>query len=302
MGENQNYKLISRFVRPIHSVLKIFQPPGGSVDCNRWPHATGRDSPFPASDSPNEIAFSFKKTSKEIIVRVQKTIVRPLVCLTVLALTVSAFAADHRNFIIVGRQVMVKHPSKVITPTVWKNEPTLTTIAGNLSDFPFGVFFALYNYYVTGPNNTIGVPEYWQGVPFTPSANIKAMEVDASVVHAEGTNEVVLSLYNDANGLPGKAIHTWHVKNLAGFGSCCQLAIGKSKAGIALTKGKQYWVVAKTDSSNSDVFDGWDLNTTDMRAHPLASYCSGTTTQCGNNNNKWFPGSAILPGFAVQGK
>jgi len=235
-------------------------------------------------------------------VRVTKTIVRLIVCFAVLALAVSAMAVDHRNYTIVGRQVMVKHPSKVITPNVWKNDPALTPIAGNLSDFPFGVFFSLYNYYVTGSNNTIGVPEYWQAVPFTPSANVKAMEVDASVVWAEGTNEVVLSLYNDVNGLPGKAIHTWHVKNLGVFGSCCRLATGKSKSGISLTQGKQYWVVAKTDSTNSNVFDGWDLNTTDMRAHPLASYCSGTTKQCGNNNNKWFPGSAVLPGFAVQGK
>jgi hypothetical protein len=235
-------------------------------------------------------------------VRIKKAIVLPLVSFTVLTLAVNALAADHRNFTIIGRHVVVNRPAKVITPNVWKNDPALTTIAGNLSDFPFGVFFALYNYYVTGSNNTIGVPEYWQAVPFTPSANVKAMEVDASVVWAEGTNEVVLSLYNDAKGLPGKAIHTWHVKNLGGFGSCCKLATGKSKTGIALSQGKQYWVVAKTDSTNSDVFDGWDLNTTDMRSHPLASYCSGTATQCGNNNNKWFAGSAILPGFAVQGK
>ena len=234
--------------------------------------------------------------------RIKKAIVLPLVSFTVLTLAVNVWAADHRNFTIIGRRVVVNHPAKVITPNVWKNDPALTTIAGNLSDFPFGVFFALYNYYVTGSNNTIGVPEYWQGVPFTPSANVKAMEVDASVVWAEGTNEVVLSLYNDAKGLPGKAIHSWHVKNLAGFGSCCQLAIGKSKTGISLSKGKQYWVVAKTDSTNSDVFDGWDLNTTDMRSHPLASYCSGTATQCGSNNNKWFAGNAILPGFAVQGQ
>jgi hypothetical protein len=227
--------------------------------------------------------------------------VLPLVSFAVLTLAVNASAADHRNFTIIGRHVVVNHPSKLVTPTVWR-DPALTTIAGNLSDFPFGVFFALYNYYVTGSTNTIGVPEYWQGVPFTPSANVMAMEVDASVVWAQGTNEVVLSLYNDAHGLPGKAIHTWHVKNLANFGSCCQLAIGKSNTGIALSQGKQYWVVAKTDSTNSNVFDGWDLNTTDMRSHPLASYCSGTATQCGSNNNKWFAGNAILPGFAVQGK
>lgn len=242
------------------------------------------------------------KNPKEIIVKVRNAIVRPLICLAVVALAVSAVAADRSNYTIVGRSVVVKHPAKVITPNVWKNDPALTTIAGNLSDFPYGVFFALYNYYVTGSNNTIGVPEYWQGVPFTPSANFKVMEVDAAVVWAEGTNEVVLSLYNDANGLPGKAIHTWHVKNLANFGSCCQLAVGKSKTGVSITKGQQYWLVAKTDTTNSDVFDGWDLNTTDMRSHPLASYCSGTVTQCGSNNNKWFAGSAILPGFGVQGQ
>lgn len=233
--------------------------------------------------------------------RIKKTIVRPLVCFMVLLLAVNALAADHNDFTIVGRSVVVKHPAKVMTPNAWRN-PALTTIASNLSDFPFGVFFALYNYYVTGSNNKIGVPEYWQAVPFTPSANVKAMEVDASVVWAQGTNEVVLSLYDDASGLPGKAIHTWHVKNLSIFGSCCNLATGKSKSGISLSKGKQYWVVAQTDSTNSDVFDGWDLNTTDMRSHSIASYCSGTTTQCGANNNKWALGNAILPGYAVQGK
>jgi len=227
-------------------------------------------------------------------VKVNNTIVRSLLCL--LALVVSAVAADQSNFTIIGRSVVVKKPSKVITPNVWNNDQSLTTIAGNLSDFPFGVYFSLYNYYVTGSNNTIGVPEYWQGVPFTPSANVTVMEVDASVVWAEGTNEVVLSLYGDANGLPGTSIHTWHVKNLAGFGSCCKLAQGKSTSGIPLTGGKQYWVVAKTDSTNSDVFDGWDLNTTDMRSHPIASHCKGTVTQCGTDNNKWFAGSAILPG------
>jgi len=264
-------------------------------------HPTGQDSPFRSTD-PASNHFAIPNDPKEIIVRVKTVIVQPRVCFAFLALAVSAMAADHSNFTIIGRSVVVKHPSKVITPNVWKNDPALTTIAGNLSDFPYGVFFALYNYYVTGSNNTIGVPEYWQGVPFTPSANVKAMEVDASVVWAQGTNEVVLSLYDDANGLPGKAIHTWHVKNLAIFGSCCQLAIGKSKSGISLSAGKQYWLVAKTDSTNSNVFDGWDLNTTDMRSHPLASYCSGTASQCGSNNNTWFAGNAILPGFAVQGK
>ena len=229
----------------------------------------------------------------------KKTVLCTLALLVFVCFALSAVAAD-RNFIISGRTAIVKHPGKV-TPNAWR-DAKLATISGNLSDFPYGVYFSLYNYYLTGSNNTIGVAEYWQAVPFTPSANIKVMEVDASVVYAEGTNEIILALYKDSNGLPGTAMKTWKVKNLASFGTCCQLAVGKSKAGIAVSKGTQYWLVAKTDSSDSDVFAGWDLNSTDMRSHPLATYCSGTSQQCGTGNNAWSGGNAILPGYAVMGK
>ena len=75
--------------------------------------------------------------------KVRNAIVRPLICLAVVALAVSAVAADRSNYTIIGRSVVVKHPAKVITPNVWKNDPALTVIAGNLSDFPFGVYFSL---------------------------------------------------------------------------------------------------------------------------------------------------------------
>jgi len=234
---------------------------------------------------------------------VKKTLVASLLALTILATAVSALAADHSNLILLDREVVVTHPAKVTTPGV-AHDASLTTIAGTLSDYPYGVFFCCYGFYITGLTNLLNVvPEYWQAVPFTPAANMTVREVEASVLWDEGVNAVVLSLNRDSNGLPGTAIHTWNVKNLALIGSCCQLATGKSKAGIAVKKGTQYWLVVSTNSNDSNIFAAWEVNSTDMRSHPFAPYChhpkQGT---CNGTRGKWTAVSGLLPGFAVLGQ
>ena len=233
----------------------------------------------------------------------KKTLAASLLCLMALATAVSALAADHSNLILTERGVIVKHPSKVIVPGV-QPDPRLTTIAGNLSDYPYGVFFCCYGDYITGLTNLLNVvPEYWQAVPFTPTADMTVKELEASVVWDEGTNAVVLSLNKDSSGLPGKAIHSWNVKNLAIIGSCCQLATGKSKTGIAVKKGTQYWVVVSTNANDSDIFAAWELNSTDMRLHPFASYCDDSRQgNCNGNSGKWTAVNGLLPGFAVLGQ
>jgi hypothetical protein len=234
---------------------------------------------------------------------VKKTLVASLLCLMILATTVSALAADRSNLILGDKEVIVKHPPKVTTPAV-PHDASLTTIAGTLSDYPYGVFFCCYGYYITGLSNLLGVvPEYWQAVPFTPTANMTVKQVEASVVWAEGTNAVVLSLNSDSAGLPGKAIHTWNVANLATIGSCCKLATGKSQTGIAVTKGTQYWFVVKTNSNDANIFAAWEVNSTDMRLHPFASYCDDTKQgNCNGNSKKRVAVSSMLPGFAVLGQ
>jgi len=233
----------------------------------------------------------------------RKTLAGLLVCLIVLATAISALAADHRNLILSGTGVYVKHPSKVITPAV-QHDAKLKTIAGNLSDYPNGTFFCCYGDYITGLTNLLGVvPEYWQAVPFTPAANMTVKEIEASVVWDEGINEVVLSLNGDSSGLPGNAIHSWNIKNLAIIGSCCTLATGKSKTGFAVTKGTQYWVVVSTNSNDSNIFAAWEVNSTDMRTHPFASYCDDSKQgNCNGNSGKWVPVRGLLPGFAVLGQ
>jgi hypothetical protein len=247
--------------------------------------------------------FHQKITGKMENADVKKTLVASLLALVILATAVSTLAADHSNLILGDREVIVAHPSQVTTPGV-PHDASLSTIAGTLSDYPYGVFFCCYTYYITGLTNLLnGVPEYWQAVPFTPAANMTVKEVEASVVWAEGTNAVVLSLNSDSSGLPGKTIHTWHVKNLAIIGSCCQLATGKSKTGIAVKKGTQYWLVVSTNSNDSNIFAAWALNSTDMRSHPFASYCNDSKQgSCNGTSGKWTAVSGVLPGYAVLGQ
>ena len=236
----------------------------------------------------------------------KKALLGSLLCFIVLVAAAGAFfAADHSNLVLSGREVIVKHPSGAITPWVWQ-DPSLKTIASNLSDYPYGVFFCCYGYYVTGLTNVLQVvPEYWEAAPFTPSANMTIKEVEADVEwnQGEGTDAIVLSVYDDANGLPGKALESWYVKNLGHNGSCCTLAVGKSKSGIAVTQGTQYWVVASTNSKDATTFSTWDANTTDMRLHPVAYYCDDSKQgSCNGNSGKWTASQTIVPGFAVLGE
>jgi hypothetical protein len=248
--------------------------------------------------SPNS---KFKENKEKIMMKRMLSAVS--VCLALLLLTsMMAMAADRDNLILNGREVIVKHPLTRITPAA-PRDPSLKTIAGNLSDYPYGVFFCCFGYYITGLHNLLNVvPEYWQAVPFTPSTDMKVNEVDASVGWNEGTNAVVLSLNRDSGGLPGKPIHTWTAKNLERYGSCCQLVTGKSKRGLAVKKGVQYWIAVSTNSSDENIFASWALNSTDMRPFPLATYCDDSGQgSCNGTSGKWTPANALLPGFAVLG-
>ena len=233
----------------------------------------------------------------------KKAFAGSLLCLMVLLTAANTLAVDNSNLTLTDTGVIVKHPAKVITPAAG-HDPSLKTITGNLSDYPYGVFFCCYGDYITGLTNLLNVvPEYWQAVPFTPSANMTVKEIEASVVWDEGANQVVLSLNEDSRGLPGKAIHTWNVKNLAIIGSCCQLATAKSQTGIAVKQGTQYWVVVSTNSKDSNIFAAWEVNSTDMRTHPFASYCNDSKQgNCNGNSGKWVAVEGLLPGFAVLGQ
>ena len=161
---------------------------------------------------------------------------------------------------------IVTHPAKsssAATPTPDSKAPELVTISGHLADgYPNGLYWCCGGYNVMGPNSGVGVQ--WMAAAFTPSANHTVTQIDVGAGFSQGTtNGIVLSLNLDNKGKPGKALKTWSISGLPRFGACCGLTTG-TDSGIAVTGGKQYWIVLKTDNSELDTVDGWNFDDTDQ--------------------------------------
>jgi hypothetical protein len=103
--------------------------------------------------------------------------------------------------------------------------------------------------------------------------------------------------------VPGKVLKSFHLTAPIVFGTCCVLDVFNDKAGIPVTAGKQYWLAATTTAKDVNFLGAWAQTSTDMRSHPIASWCKSTGTQCGSNNGKWVVGSSAdpMPAYAVLG-
>jgi hypothetical protein len=175
------------------------------------------------------------------------------------------------------------------------NDSGLVTIFNNLAaKYPKGEYWCCTGYNVMGPNS--GAGEQWMAATFTPGANHTVTRIEVAVGYSQqGTNGVVLSLNDDNNGVPGKALKTWNALGLPRFGTCCTLVVKSDSSGIPVSAGKQYWIVLSTNSKEADTVDAWNvIDTNQVDPATVATY-PGT-------NNKWnafqtTPGLA----FAVKG-
>jgi hypothetical protein len=236
---------------------------------------------------------------------VKSPLARILLCLAALTLIgVTALALGTKQNIVFtnnGRTAIATHSSQLITPAI--RDTKLTTIAGNLSTYPFGVYFCCFGNTIAQEGSG-GFPfTTWVAIPFTPSANATVTRIEASVGTFGGASDFELSIREDNAGVPGKPLKSFHITTAPTYGSCCTLDVGNDKAGIPVTAGTQYWIAATTTAK--DTFEGgWAFNSTDMRSYPIASYCKGPTNYCGTTNNgKWVAGQSgdPLPGYAVLG-
>lgn len=99
--------------------------------------------------------------------------------------------------------------------------------------------------------------ETWRAMPFIATQNSHATELQAAVGVSGGTNQFLLALFTNDNGLPGTALATVTVKDAPAANTCCTLATASlGTPGIALTAGTQYWVVVQTDDVNAPTFSG----------------------------------------------
>jgi hypothetical protein len=153
------------------------------------------------------------------------------------------------------------------------DDPSLVTIFSNLAAYSKGTYWGEEGTVIQGPTGGVG-PEQWRAAAFTPSTSHTATVVKVAAAWISGTNGLVLSLYNDDNGVPGKAIASAQLRNLPVFGTCCVLQVRMDGAGIPLTAGTQYWIVLSTNSAEGDTSASWVFNDTDQVDSFLeAFYC-----------------------------
>jgi hypothetical protein len=120
-------------------------------------------------------------------------------------------------------------------------------------------YYDMNGWIVGGPASGL---EQFIGLPFTPTANAHVYVVHAALQYESGANQVNVSVYSDSNGAPGTLLAgPATVKNLPTFGTCCTLAQAVFSAGVAVTAGTQYWIVADTPSTGtgSNFYGSWDF-------------------------------------------
>ena len=185
--------------------------------------------------------------------------------------------------------VLIKPWSTIITPPE-PLSPELVTIYSNLGTGN-NVYNAGAGNGIVGPDAGQLYPE-WIGNAFQVNADHVVTVIQVGATYVSGGNAVVLSLNEDANNRPGKALHTWHFANLPQFGSCCALLTAKVKAGIKVSKGNVYWVVMKTSSKHRDTYAVWNNDWNGLQGLWTNDIGSG-----------WEPGSfQQLNAFAVFGQ
>jgi hypothetical protein len=229
-----------------------------------------------------------------------------LLTLTVLALaSLTAFAASDGVVLSKdGRMTIATKPTRSTARTP-SSDAGLVTIFNNIGTaYPKGSYWCCEGFTITGPTAISGFPEFWSAAAFTPSANQTITKIKVAVGFVEGTNGIVLALYNDASGVPGTRIQTFNLSGLPNFGSCCVVEVRTDATGIPVTGGTQYWIVLKTNSKTSNTWAAFNVNDTDqVDPAPAAQYCSADKGGSCGSNDKWTafqsqPGLA----FAVLGK
>ena len=198
-------------------------------------------------------------------------LMKTVLCASVVAFAAAGAAGETR----VGANAITiqgPHATMTVLPDtpaedgIAQNEDSagLVTIFSSLaSKYPKGVYWCCTGYNVMGSNS--GVGEQWMGGAFTPNADHTLTKIEVAVGYSgQGPNGVVISLNEDKGGIPGKALKKWNAANLPTFGTCCVTILKTDKSGIALTGGRQYWVVLSTNSTEADTVDGWNVSDADQ--------------------------------------
>jgi|HubBroStandDraft_5_1064220.scaffolds.fasta_scaffold118342_2 hypothetical protein len=150
--------------------------------------------------------------------------------------------------------------SQIHTPA--EAEPALVTIYSNLGPAT-SAYNATFGFLVAGSASGLG--QEFIAMSFTPQSDSKVTVIRAALLFLDqgngAPNQIDVSLYADAGGVPGTIIAGPHtIKNLGEAGTCCALATWRLDKEVPLLAGAQYWVVADapTTGTGSNSAAVWD--------------------------------------------
>jgi hypothetical protein len=214
--------------------------------------------------------------------------------LGVLILTSAVVGAQSNDGVVKlngGRSaIIVRTPSQPFTSAV-RASSKLVTIYSTLVEHSDRPYSDLSGFGILGTETGQPWPEM-VGNGFRPKADYMVTVIQVGAMHFQGTNVLVVSLNQDNHGAPGKALHTWHFKDLPEAWSCCKLQTAKYAKGIPVKKGKLYWVVLRPEEQFQDTWDIW----ADNIARKQGKYFSN------NIGSGWDTSYQVLSSLGVFGK
>jgi hypothetical protein len=225
----------------------------------------------------------------------KRTLSQSFMCLSILLFaSLAAWGQASASGVITingGRNaILLRRPSQRIVPAIPPSS-NLVTIYSNLRNYStVFTYDAIAGVGILGPDAGQPWPQS-VGCGFVPTADHLVTEIQVGATYVQGTNTLVVSLNQDNNGIPGKALHSWIFSNLPVFGSCCTLQTAKYATGIPVQKGKLYWVVLSPQQKFTDTYDVWDNN---------AANVQGTFSN--NIGSGWDTSFQVLGAFGVFGK
>jgi hypothetical protein len=233
---------------------------------------------------------------------VKKRIMLSVSCLALfLSASVGLMASGKKGFVSEGGVFVraTKAPSHITPPP--QEDANLKVIAGNFSTYPKATYFSVWGNTIDQGVN--GYPfQVWEAIAFTPKADATVTKIETSAGRqGSGTAGFELALYDDAKGVPGKPIKSFHISKLPSYGQCCAVSSAVDKAGIPVKAGTQYWVVVRTTAQDTNVY-AWAFNSTDMTAQLSAEWCKGSSTYCGTHSGTWTAYNYVALGFNVLGQ
>ncbi len=114
-------------------------------------------------------------------------------------------------------------------------------------------------------------PQIWLALPFTAKTDLHATTLAAAIGYISGTKKVNLGIYSDNDGIVGSVLPDGQVSttDIPTDGQCCELTtVTLPGAGVALTAGTQYWLVASPDNLNAPDFSGlWHFSNLAVSAY-----------------------------------